>query len=61
VLELLETNPFPDKPPRMVRALGYDYAFTGFGERGKDGAWWKRTIKSSYCPVLTLSGGTGPG
>jgi len=28
VLNLLDRNPFPDKPPRFVRALLYDYRFT---------------------------------
>ena len=29
VLQLLAYNPFPERPPRYVRALLYDYRFTG--------------------------------
>lgn len=50
VLALLETNPFPDQPPRYVRAVLYDYHFTRFG----DGAWWKPERKGLYCPPISL-------
>src|SRR5207245_3512750 len=33
VLGLLAANPFPDHPPRYVRALVYDYRFTTPAER----------------------------
>jgi len=42
VLELLGGNPFPDRPPRYVRAIAYRYQFTTPGEKRKDGAWWSR-------------------
>ena len=52
VLDLLASNPFPDQPPRYVRAVGYDYHFT----RGADDttAWWKREKKGLYCPAISL-------
>ncbi len=52
VEQLLATNPFPDHPPRFVRALLYDYRFTNRAERRTTGAWWRRTLKGLYCPVL---------
>ena len=55
VLGLLKTNPFPNHPPRYVRALQYDYRFTRFGEGG---AWWHREVKGIYYPAITL--GAGP-
>lgn len=45
VLALLEKNPFPQSPPRYIRALVYDYHFTHFDGRRKSGAWWRRELK----------------
>jgi hypothetical protein len=59
VLELLEKNPFPDRPPRYIRATGYEYHFTTTAEREKDGAWWKREKTGEYYPSHSL-GGAGP-
>jgi hypothetical protein len=52
VLALLDWNPFPDEPPRYVRAALYQYHFTG----PEDGttAWWKREPQGLYCPPLSL-------
>ncbi|HVM61546.1 MAG TPA: lipase maturation factor family protein [Verrucomicrobiae bacterium] len=54
VLALLKTNPFPNAPPRYVRAMVYDYHFTTFAQRRDTGAWWRRTLLGPYCPVLSL-------
>jgi hypothetical protein len=54
VLTLLKTNPFPDAPPRYIRAIVYDYHFTDFATRRKTGAWWRRQLVGPYCPVLSL-------
>lgn len=54
VLGLLETNPFPDAPPRYVRARIFEYHFTNFLEKRQTGAWWKREEKGLYCPAITL-------
>lgn len=54
VLGLLGGNPFPDRPPRYVRALLYDYRFTTGPERAATGAWWSRTLVGAYSPVLSL-------
>jgi hypothetical protein len=53
VLALLEHNPFPDHPPRFVRAVVYDYHFTDPSTRAATGAWWRRQRLGLYCPVLT--------
>ncbi len=55
VLNLLERNPFPDGPPRYLRAVVYDYHFTDFKARRETGAWWRRELKGLYCPVLSRS------
>jgi hypothetical protein len=54
VLTLLENNPFPDKPPKFVRAILDDYTFTTPEERARSGAIWKREPVSIYCPEATL-------
>jgi hypothetical protein len=53
VLELLESNPFPDQPPRYVRATFYEYHFTNFAERRRTGNWWRRELKGLYLPPLS--------
>jgi predicted DCC family thiol-disulfide oxidoreductase YuxK len=57
VLRLLDGNPFPRGPPRYLRAVVYDYHFTGAVERRETGAWWTRRPLGLYCPVLTLVDG----
>jgi hypothetical protein len=42
VLALLWDNPFPERPPRMVRASYYEYRFTDRATRRATGAWWAR-------------------
>src|SRR5262249_544386 len=54
VLALLKTNPFPDSPPRYLRAILYDYRFTDGSERRATGAWGKRERRGQYCPTIEL-------
>jgi predicted DCC family thiol-disulfide oxidoreductase YuxK len=54
VIRLLKTNPFPDPPPRYIRAKLYEYHFTTLEERQKTGAWWTREEKGMYCPAVSL-------
>ena len=53
VLALLAKNPFPDRPPRYVRAEFYDYQFTTPAERRMTGAWWKREFIGDYLPAIS--------
>ncbi len=55
VLSLLQRNPFPDRPPRYVRALYYSYRFTTPDERRKTGRWWDRRLIGIYYPAVSLS------
>jgi hypothetical protein len=52
VLDLLANNPFPDQPPRYVRAVLYDYQFTAWSEDTT--AWWRAEKKGLYCPPISL-------
>jgi hypothetical protein len=51
-LALLRTNPFPNQPPRWVRAQLYRYRFTTPAERAATGDWWKRELVGSYFPAV---------
>lgn len=53
VLSLFKTNPFPDHPPRFIRAVLYKYNFTTWEERSKTGNWWKREYLGEYFPNPT--------
>jgi lipase maturation factor 1 len=50
VLKLLQYNPFPNAPPKYIRARLYLYHFTNFGESG----WWKREDRGLYFPAVSL-------
>ncbi len=54
VLQLLAENPFPESPPRYVRATLYDYSFTNPTTKRSEGTWWSREWKGIYCPVISL-------
>ena len=56
VLKLLGTNPFPDRPPRYVRALLYEYRMTNLETKRRTGAWWQRELIGTYFPTSTLRG-----
>jgi len=50
-LSLLANNPFPDAPPRYIRARLYKYEFAPLGEP----AWWRRTLLGDWLPALTTA------
>jgi hypothetical protein len=56
VLALLRENPFPDRPPRYLRARLSLYTFTRWGERD----WWAREDLGLYCPPIELPPLRGP-
>ncbi|MFC9987103.1 hypothetical protein AMK14_19515 [Streptomyces sp. TSRI0445] len=67
-LRLLGHNPFPDGPPRQVRARVFRYRFTGVRELRATGCWWHRTYVREFLrpasrplPPERKSGGTGRG
>jgi predicted DCC family thiol-disulfide oxidoreductase YuxK len=54
VTALLETNPFPDKPPTYVRAQFYQYTYAGDDEHAV-GRWWDRRLLGLYFPQAHLN------
>jgi len=53
VLALFRENPFPDSPPRYVRAVLWQYWFTTHKEKQATGNWWRRQYLGLYAPELT--------
>ena len=54
VTTLLATNPFPNGPPRYVRAVAYDYHFTDSSARRATGDSWRREREGLYFPEVSL-------
>ena len=50
-LSLLAGNPFPDHPPRYVRAVLYEYKFAATGN--PDRGWWTRAKLGLWLPPLS--------
>jgi hypothetical protein len=53
-LSLLRTNPFPNHPPRYIRARLYEYHFTDPAPRKRTGDWWTRRLVGAYLPPVAL-------
>ncbi|TMD95635.1 MAG: lipase maturation factor family protein [Chloroflexi bacterium] len=60
VLRLLRTNPFPDAPPKAVRANLFHYRFSSPAERRREGTWWVRRPAGEYLPPLVLDASGNP-
>ncbi|WP_263365947.1 lipase maturation factor family protein [Edaphobacter bradus] len=52
VLELFAGNPFPDAPPRLVRAVLWQYWFSTLEQKHIEGEWWHRQFLGAYAPTL---------
>ena len=58
VLALLERNPFPDAPPRYIRAMLYQYEFASAAAAAgapAPGSWWKRRELKEYLSPVSLN------
>jgi hypothetical protein len=51
ILGLLANNPFPDGPPRYVRALVYKYKYAPSGNA--EGLWWSREKVGVWLPAVS--------
>jgi hypothetical protein len=52
VLALFRNTPFPDEPPRAIRASVYRYRLLSAEERARTGNWWTRDWLGQYSPEL---------
>jgi hypothetical protein len=55
VLALFRSNPFPQSPPRFVRAVLWQYWFTSLEEKRRTGNWWTRAWVGIYAPELSMT------
>lgn len=53
MLALLGPNPFPDHPPKRVRALLFDHRFADPATRAETGQWWIRRQQGLYFPEIS--------
>jgi hypothetical protein len=52
--QLLRHNPFPNQPPKFIRARLFLYEFTSREERNQTGDWWKRKASGMYLAPVSL-------
>jgi len=52
VLRLFKDNPFPNAPPRLVRAVLWQYWFSTLEEKRTEGVWWRRQVVGAYTPTI---------
>jgi Lipase maturation factor len=52
VLSLFAGNPFPQTPPKQVRAVLWQYWFTDLATKRATGMWWRREYLGLYAPAL---------
>ena len=55
VVSLLTANPFPDHPPKYVRAILYEYRFADAKTHAATGQWWVRREEGGFFPAVSLS------
>ena len=51
-LTLFRGNPFPQHPPRYVRAVLWQYWFSSAAEKHATGVWWRRQLLGTFAPTL---------
>jgi hypothetical protein len=56
VLALFRGNPFAAAPPKMVRAVLWQYWFSTPKEKRAQGAWWTRKFLGTYAPTIVRRG-----
>jgi lipase maturation factor 1 len=52
VLSLFAANPFPQSPPKQVRAVLWQYWFTDLATKRSTGMWWRREYLGLFAPSL---------
>ncbi|MEM8954691.1 MAG: lipase maturation factor family protein [Verrucomicrobiota bacterium] len=57
VMGLLRENPFPEGPPRYVRARVYRYEFSEPEAKRDAGEWWDREYLFEYVPSISVRRG----
>jgi len=56
VMKLFDGDPFPDRPPSMIRMAIYRLSFTDLTEHRATGDFWRKEYEGDYMPMLYLNG-----
>lgn len=54
VMDLFESDPFPDRPPHMLRIVGYRYNFTDKATYRATRQFWSRTYLGEFMPMIYI-------
>lgn len=54
VIALFARNPFPDRPPALIRMPAYRLTFTDAGTRRATRAFWHKELVGEYLPMMSL-------
>ncbi len=54
VIGLFARNPFPDRPPAIIRMPAYRLTFTDAGTRRATRAFWHKELVGEYLPMMSL-------
>ncbi|MSU23143.1 MAG: hypothetical protein EXS32_04885 [Opitutus sp.] len=54
VMALFARDPFPDRPPTMIRMRGYRLAFTDLKTHRETGHYWRREPAGDYLPMMQI-------
>jgi lipase maturation factor 1 len=52
VIALFERNPFPDRPPTIIRMRYYRLSFTDLETYRRNGHFWRKEYKGDYLPMM---------
>jgi hypothetical protein len=55
VLRLFRQDPFPDRPPQMIRMPTYNYTFTDWATYRATGEFWQRRYLGEYLPMVYVN------
>jgi hypothetical protein len=55
VMALFRHDPFPDRPPTVVRMRGYRLTFTSLETHRRTGDFWRKEFAGDYLPALYLN------
>jgi hypothetical protein len=55
VLDLFGRNPFPGRPPTMIRMSIYRLSFTDFDRYRASGEFWRKEYRGDYLPMMVVN------
>jgi TPR repeat protein len=53
-MDLFESDPFPDRPPHLLRIVGYRYNFTDKATYRATRQFWTRTYLGEFMPMIYI-------